>query len=344
MVRLPLALALALAAGACVQTDSIGSETLAIVGGTINRGDPAVVAILSTFDGGQNLCTGALIASDVVLTAAHCLNGQAPNLREVWFVPDLGRGEDDPDYIDRIEAIDSVFDIGFNINDLEAGHDIGMIRLARPAPVTPIPVNRTATGTLVGETIRLTGYGRTEGGGGGAGLKRETLSTIRSFSEAFQVASNPPDLIAYGSGTENTCQGDSGGPNLITIEGTEYVAGVTSFGDVNCNIAGAGTRVDRYLPFIDAYVANSAAACVDDGICESACAAPDPDCAADQCGADGACGPGCGVQDVDCGGSGGLSGPSSAVSGGCAATGDSGPPWTAIAVLGVFLAGRRRRR
>ncbi len=349
---------LALSSG-CVDSDlPVGSSDHAIVGGTLNRDDPAVVAILATYSGGgQSLCTGTLVSKDVVLTAAHCLNGQAPESRIVFFGSDLQQGTSDPDFLAAIDAVDSTYDVRFSIDDLTAGHDIGMIRLAQDAPaaVTPDPLNRTAP--TVGQAIRLTGFGRIEpvpqdgaDNGGGAGIKREVVSTIRSFTDAFQASANPPDLVAYGSTVSNTCQGDSGGPNFITVSGTEYIAGITSFGDRDCNLAGAGTRVDRYIDYITTYVANGGAACIDDGICEQACTDPDPDCAADQCGADGECVEICGAQDPDCSSAGGAanddnSSSSKVLGGGCSAggAGQSGPLWL-VAFVTVLALGRRRRQ
>src|SRR5690606_27799595 len=155
--------------------------------------------------------------------------------------------------------------------------------------------------------------------------------------------SDPPDLIAYGSSDENTCQGDSGGPNFVTIGGVEYIAGVTSFGDIGCAAAGAGTRVDRYLPFIRSYVGDGGSACIDDNICENACASPDPDCAADPCAADGLCGESCGAQDADCQVT-GEGGKLSPIRGGCSAGGNgTSAPWWLLAAIPLLLARRRRR-
>ncbi|MDB4997114.1 MAG: hypothetical protein JWM74_4546, partial [Myxococcaceae bacterium] len=52
-------------------SDGFAAEVLEIVPGVPDRGrDPAVVAIDV---GGEGLCTGTLIAPNVVLTARHCV-------------------------------------------------------------------------------------------------------------------------------------------------------------------------------------------------------------------------------------------------------------------------------
>lgn len=322
----------------------LGERAQAIIGGQVSSGDPAVAALIFTYEGGRTaLCTGTLIAPDVVLTAAHCLDGQEPLSRTAYFgTTPFGR---DDDAIAEIDIVDFTYDIGFDIDNLEAGHDIGMVRLASPVPaVDPVPLNYMPTTAMMGQSIRLAGFGRTEpipadpdqDDGGGAGIKRQTVSTIRPYSEVFPTGGDPPDLVAYGQAGEATCQGDSGGPNFVTVDGVEYVAGITSFGDEGCTAA-AGTRVDRYTSYITSYVDNGGAACIDDGICESSCLTPDPDCAATQCGADGTCQRACGARDPDCVAS-------ARVVGGCSAAARGGPPAAMALLLALAAVGLRRRR
>ncbi|MBT8491498.1 MAG: trypsin-like serine protease, partial [Deltaproteobacteria bacterium] len=249
--------ALLLAAGCAPEfDDELGSAQQAIIDGQLNRGDPAVAALIFINSAGdESLCSGTLIASDVVLTAAHCLDSQDVVDQVAYFGSDLINA--DPDEIATIEIIDTVYNQNFDEGDLEAGDDIGMVRLARRPPgIEPIPLNTMPTTSLIGNQMRLVGWGRTTpvpdvpslDDGGGAGIKRETTSIIRTYAEAFESSLSPDNLVAY----QDTCQGDSGGPNFVTIDGIEYVAGITSFGTRDCRAA-AGTRVDRYTDFITSY-------------------------------------------------------------------------------------------
>src|SRR5678809_1164168 len=59
---------------------SVGSKQSAIVGGTTDSGDPAVVlVIIGDPNGGYiYMCTGEVISPHVVLTAGHCTTGSGP--------------------------------------------------------------------------------------------------------------------------------------------------------------------------------------------------------------------------------------------------------------------------
>lgn len=53
------------------------------------------------------------------------------------------------------------------------------------------------------------------------------------------------------------CNGDSGGPSFVTqSDGTLLEVGITSFGDQNCEMFGADTRVDAEKQFITGHVLN----------------------------------------------------------------------------------------
>lgn len=324
----PLGLALALQLGACglaPEEDPVelGETNAAIVGGSPTDNYPAVPLLYSEIQGqdGAQLCSGTLISPRVILTAAHCVEFRegAPSQYVAYFGSDV-TVESDPARRAAIDIIDFVFDPAWDIDELDAGHDIGLVLLDRPAPVAPMPFNRAPLESLIGQEVHLVGWGRTTGDGEDFGIKREVTSTLQGST---------PLLMQYGSASANTCQGDSGGPNFMTIGGVEVVAGVTSFGNTGCDQYGFGSRVDAYAAsFIDPYVAeNDPDAALPPG-------ASDP--ADDDEEADG---------QVPEGGEGGAN--VEPVSGGCAvgARGDHGLPsgLTLAGVLGLAFAARRRR-
>ncbi|HTE50724.1 MAG TPA: trypsin-like serine protease [Kofleriaceae bacterium] len=331
-VSLGLALAIPLGVGCGMAADGdvaaqIGEARAPIVGGTPTNQYPAVPLLYSEVadqDGAQ-LCSGTLISPRVVLTAAHCVEfpDGAPSQYVAYFGADV-TVQSDPERRGAINIVDFVFHPEWDIDNLEAGHDIGLVLLEQNAPVAPMPFNRAPVDSLVGQQVHLVGWGKTTGDGEDVGVKREAMSDLQSAG---------PLLMRYGSAAANTCQGDSGGPNFMTINGVESVAGITSYGNVGCDQFGFGTRVDAFAAsFIDPYIAEHDP----NGAVPSAGTPPPGDDDEDDGETDGATGgPSANTDD-------------SPVSGGCSVGGGSDAPggFTLLGFIGaaLALAGARRRR
>jgi secreted trypsin-like serine protease len=225
-----------------------------IIGGRVDNGDPAVVALFAQQPGSRSgsLCTSTLIAPTVLLTAAHCVHPQLVGAG-ARFTAISG-----PNFRTGAQAAvrSTSFNPSFNPNNPFAGNDFAVAILAAPlAGVTPIPVNRTAP--AAGGTVRLIGYGNNDGGqspdftGTGAGTKRQVTTRIASVTNL---------LVNIGDSTAGTCQGDSGGPAFQRVGGVERVIGVTSFGRLGCRGSSSFGRVDRQGGFLDRFLGAAALA------------------------------------------------------------------------------------
>lgn len=233
-------------AGCDVYPDSgPGLDEEFIVGGEPDSGDPAVVAFVPVNNEGNilGLCTATLIQPRVVVTAAHCVDPAVTGLEPgtfamaAYFGSDLTVAED-PAFVEVRFASEIAIHPDWDPDTL--ANDIALALLAEPSTVAPAAINLTALEPLVGQSVRLVGFGQVGGQPGvdGSGLKRQT-STSLSDLDATRIAFADPE--------HNTCFGDSGGPAFMTIEGAEVLVGVTSFGDQLCEQFGVDTRVDAFV-------------------------------------------------------------------------------------------------
>ncbi len=224
--------------------DAVSVDQVEIVRGVPDRGrDPAVVAIDV---GEEGLCSGALIAANVVLTARHCVARTTEQINCPASLPQVGAERSasslqilvgDEVGLGRVVARgkEILAPKGWSLCDA----DIALIVLDQPvAGIAPLALRQT--GVAVGDHIRSVGYGRSvDGGPAGVKLLRDHVRVLRSTASEFIVG-------------EATCQGDSGGPAID--EETGQIVGVVSRGGPTCDgsdVHNIYTRTDVFLSLIE---------------------------------------------------------------------------------------------
>ncbi|RSM69236.1 serine protease [Kibdelosporangium aridum] len=222
------------------------SADVRIVGGTrASTEDYPFVVYLASTDGFQ-FCGGTLASSIKVVTAAHCVKGQAAT--EISVV--AGR-DDKKSKTEGVEVPVKGIWTHPKYTDALAGHDVAVLTLAKPiTQYTPLPIATSNDHFAYAQDTMATilGWGRTASGGQTSQylLKADVpIVSDSSCSDSFtKYNANWMVCAGYPQGGIDGCQGDSGGP--MVAHGR--LLGISSWGE-GCglpNKPGVYTRVMAY--------------------------------------------------------------------------------------------------
>lgn len=216
--RSPLVLACFLAVGAA-------PPAFAVVGGVDSRdalGARASTVRVETSRG--ELCSGAVIAPEIILTAAHCLMGGG-SISVVSL---------DTRFRARRQIVVAVLPhpsfVPGTTPRTQPGTDLALLRLAQPLPRDIEPLT-LGSGLWQGETITMAGYGLSaENNKRTARRLRETQLvnagnyTTQNTVKVAVDAENRGETSGAGA-----CRGDSGGPVLRGDSRSRDLVGIVSW-------------------------------------------------------------------------------------------------------------------
>ncbi|MCB9524198.1 MAG: trypsin-like serine protease [Myxococcales bacterium] len=242
----------------------IGVRSDHIAGGQVDRSNTGVVGIAMFSEIAGGLCSGTLIAPNLVLTAQHCVaelnTGQYvqcgrsrfgtvidPNSVAVTTettMPQSGRG-----YYGVRQVIVPQEDRG------ACGNDIALLVLTRNIPAaeaTPL-VPRFDPQPQRNEVVSLIGYGITSDGGWDSGTRRirQRSSVVCGGATCERFGADASEFVL----DEGSCQGDSGGP---AVDSQGMVLGALSRGAQGCQYP-TYTGAFAFADWIRQNAANAAA-------------------------------------------------------------------------------------
>jgi trypsin len=200
----------------------------------------------------RQFCGGSVIAEDVVLTAAHCVEGSVAEDLVVFS------GSVDLESDAVVETAVADLHVSETYNDpIAMANDWALLKLAEPVDVEPIALGTDAAEYEVLETA---GWGNT---GEEYPVVAEWVE-VPFVTDADCEAAYPDEVDAASmlcagdleNGGVDSCQGDSGGPIMTPAGDEQVLVGIVSWGygcaeagnpGVYSEIAGFADAIDEVL-------------------------------------------------------------------------------------------------
>jgi hypothetical protein len=213
----------------------LAAPAYAIVGGGVPSAEGIGRSVVTIVGSGGTFCTGSLIAPDLVLTAAHCVQPGA-----VYKLLEYGPDKQPLLRDTRNVAFHPSFDMKAS-NAHRASADVALLQLeAAPKDKKPSMLGMPKTPLVAGNHFTIAGVGvavRGDGRSGGTIRVADLIATGQPGSLQIRLV-DPAGLGAKpGLGA---CTGDSGAPLFEDQNGVPAIVGVISWSTGPNGSAGCG--------------------------------------------------------------------------------------------------------
>jgi trypsin len=214
------------------------------------------------YSSSRGRCGGSLVASDMVLTAAHCIDDDKP-ITKITAKVNYTQGlhvTGQPTGYEYIRKVTKRI-VYPDYNWLNNEGDLGLLLLDTPVTeVAPLNLNNLRNAPYPGDPLTVIGHGTMTNGKRNRPdfLMEVSIPTISHEdcddrnSYDGRIIDNA--MICAGANGKDSCSGDSGGPLLMLGNNSsdDVQVGIVSFGR-QCGLAnfpGIYTRVSNYLAWI----------------------------------------------------------------------------------------------
>ncbi|KAG7379734.1 hypothetical protein PHYPSEUDO_008228 [Phytophthora pseudosyringae] len=205
---------------------------------------PYIVSLRQDEAGGSTYCGGTLIASQYVVTAAHCVKTDEGTIY-ASIGSAFGSGSGDGQQIKVIEGFRHPM-----YNKSEHLYDVGVLKLEQEVSTDTINLCAAdGSDNEVGTVATVRGWGLTENGSQSLVLEEVNVEIV-SNAECNKEYSDriTEGMMCAGQGDgRDTCNGDSGGPLIEN----DVLIGIVSWGG-KCGVnAGVYTRISYVLDYVN---------------------------------------------------------------------------------------------
>ena len=200
-----------------------------------------IVAVVAGQAAGQALCTGSILSESMILTAAHCVEGQ-PTKVQIVFANNVKKAT-----LAQTRMATAIYQNPFWHNpSANRKGDLAIIKFSGGLPKGFLPVKLADDNFELNndQDVLFAGYGVTNG-------KKETgAGTLRMTKTKVIGQKSKTEVMTDGRET-SVCFGDSGGPGFVFINNEFIQWGVaSSVLNQSCNEASIHTSIMDYKTWI----------------------------------------------------------------------------------------------